>query len=118
MILLEIIGGVFMMNVQTGIVKYKDRTDIVCEYGVVGEKMYYFMPNGKLSNGNIIATVTLVEAIDSEVKHSTIGVIDSLGNEVIPFTNKSIKLIDDEHLLVERATPEALSVKEAITARS
>lgn len=107
-----------MMNVQTGIVKYKDRTDIVCEYGVVGEKMYYFMPNGKLSNGNIIATVTLVEAIDSEVKHSTIGVIDSLGNEVIPFTNKSIKLIDDEHLLVERATPEALSVKEAITARS
>lgn len=118
MILLEIIGGVFMMNVQTGIVKYKDRTDIVCEYGVVGEKMYYFMPNGKLSNGNIIATVTLVEAIDSEVKHSTIGVIDSLGNEVIPFINKSIKLIDDEHLLVERATPEALSVKEAIVARS
>ena len=47
------------MKVQKGIVKYKDRSDIECLYGIMDDgSQYYFLDNtGKtLSNGNIIAS--------------------------------------------------------------
>ncbi len=99
-----------MMQVQKGQVKYQDRTDIICEYGIVSGKQYYFMTDGKLSNGNIIATTVLVEAIDSSVVPTSVGVIDSDGNIVIPFENKRVKPINDHYLLVERSVPKSASV--------
>ena len=34
------------MQIQKGLVKYKDRTDIVCTYGVAEDgKQYYFLDN-------------------------------------------------------------------------
>ena len=53
------------MQIQKGLVKYKDRTDIVCTYGLTDEgRQYYFLDNTSMSNGNIIASTVLVEAID------------------------------------------------------
>ena len=43
------------MKIQKGIVKYKDRNDITCTYGVMDDlTQYYFIET--LSNGNIIAS--------------------------------------------------------------
>lgn len=110
MILLVIIGGVKMMQEQTGQVKYKERDDIYIKYGIVGDKQYYFMKDGKLSNGNIIATTVLVEAIDNNVVPTSLGVITSEGNIVIPFENKKIKPVSDKYLFVERSVPKSDSV--------
>ena len=107
------------MQIQKGLVKYKDRSDIVCTYGLTDEgRQYYFLDGNTLANGNIIASTVLVEAIDPVVVASSIGVIDSLGNVVIPFENKSIRLINDDLLLVERANSTTPSVVEAISLRS
>ena len=110
------------MKIQKGIVKYKDRNDIVCCYGVTDEgKQYYFLDESgekKLSNGNRIASTALVEAIDPMVKASSIGVISEDGKEVIPFVNKMIKPVNEDILLVELANPESESVKEAIKLKS
>ena len=68
------------MKIQKGMVKYKDRNDIVCVYGVTDDgKTYYFLNNdGKsFSNGNQIVSTELVEAIDPMYKSSKIGVVDS-----------------------------------------
>ena len=85
------------MKIQKGIVKYKDRNDIVCFYGVTNDgRQYYFLDETdekKFSNGNRIASTLLVEAIDPMVKASNVGVIDESGNIIIPFDNKSIKPI-------------------------
>lgn len=108
------------MKIQKGIVKYKDRSDIVCVYGITDEgKQYYFLggEDKTLSNGNRIASTALVEAIDPMVKASNIGLIDAEGREVIPFENKSIKLINDAIILVEKAQPVSQSVIEAINAK-
>ena len=71
-----------MMQVQKGQVKYKDRTDIICTYGVVDNgKQYYFLDGEKLGKGRIVASTALVEAIDPMVSASNIGVIDSDGLE-------------------------------------
>lgn len=107
-----------MMQIQKGLVKYKDRSDIVCTYGTTDDgKTYYFLDGEKLSNGYIIASTALVEAIDPLAVASSIGVINSEGKEVIPFTNKSIKSITDKILLVEVAHPTAQSVLDAIDLR-
>lgn len=107
------------MQIQKGLVKYKDRSDIVCTYGITEDnKQYYFIDNGKLSNGNVIATTVLVEAIDPTVVSSSIGVIDSEGKVLIPFENKSIKVISDQLLLVEKAKPITESVIEAVKLRN
>lgn len=108
------------MQIQKGIVKYKDRNDIVCNYGVTDDgKQYYFLDVDELSNGNIIATTTLVEAIDSSAVPSSIGVITKEGEEVIPFENKSIKPIaNGDILLVETAKPTTESVLESIKLRN
>ena len=71
------------MKIQKGIVKYKDRSDIVCTYGLTDDgQQYYFLDETdtkKFSNGNRIATTALVEAIDPMVKAENVGVIDDNG---------------------------------------
>lgn len=108
-----------MMQVQKGLVKYKDRSDILCTYGITDDgKTYYFLEGNVIPNGNIVATTVLVEAIDPVVMCSSIGVIDPNGTVVIPFENKAIKTIANDLLLVEKATPVTESVIEAIELRS
>lgn len=110
------------MKIQKGIVKYKDRNDIVCTYGVCEDgRQYYFLDEKdekKFSNGNRIASKALVEAIDPMVKASSIGVIDENGNEVIPFDNKSIRLVNDDIILVEKAQPVSESVIASINMKN
>lgn len=111
-------GGV-IMQIQKGLVKYKDRNDIVCTYGITEEgSQYYFLDVDKLPNGNIIASTALVEAIDSSVVPSALGVIDTDGKIIVPFANKMIKPINDNILLVERSQPMTESVLENIKLRS
>ena len=107
------------MQIQKGLVKYKDRSDIVCTYGLTEEgRQYYFLDNTSMTNGNIIASTVLVEAIDPVAVASSVGVIDSNGTVVIPFENKSIKPIADGLLLVEVANSTTPSVVEANSLRS
>ena len=110
------------MRILKGNVKYKDRNDIVCTYGIADDgKQYYFMDSNdtkKFANGNRIATTLLVEAVDPMVKASNIGVVDPDGNVVIPFENKSIRPVDDNVIIVENSTPVTNSVIEAINLRS
>ena len=102
------------MKIQKGLVKYKDRNDIVCTYGITDDgRQLYFLNDSKLSNDNVIITTTLVEAIDPSVVHSHVGVANQDGAEIIPCTNKSIKLITKDLLLVEPSEAISLSVKEA-----
>ena len=103
------------MQVQKGLVKYKDRSDILCTYGITDDgKTYYFLEGNTIPNGNIVATTVLVEAIDPLVVSSSIGVIDPEGNVVIPFENKAVKPLSNDLLLVEKATPVTDSVIEAV----
>ena len=110
------------MKIQKGNVKYKDRNDIVCTYGIVDDgTQYYFMDSTdtkKFSNGNRIATTLLVEAVDPMVKTNNIGLIDSEGNVVIPFENKSIRPVNDDVIIVESAVPTTQSVIDAINLRN
>ena len=109
------------MKIQKGMVKYKDRNDIICIYGVTDAgKTYYFLNNdGKsFANGNFVASTELVEAIDPMFKASKVGVIDSEGMEVIPCENKGVKPITDNVILVEKAVPTTESVLQAIERRS
>lgn len=109
------------MKIQKGMVKYKDRNDIICIYGVTDEgKTYYFLNNDGTSftNGNYVASTELVEAIDPMYKASKVGVINSEGKEVIPCENKGVKPITDEVILVEKAVPTTESVLQAIEHRS
>ena len=106
------------MQVQRGLVKYKDRSDIICTYGVSEDgAQYYFLDDGKLDNDNIIVSTALVEAIDPVVVSSHVGVIDSNGAIVIPCENKTIKTIANNMILVEKATPTSESVLESIRLR-
>ena len=102
------------MEIKTGIVKYKDREDILCTYGVMDDgTQYYFLDASdekKLSNGNRIASTALIEAVDPMVRASNIGVIDANGNVVIPFNNRSVKDLGNGILLVETAVPTTPSV--------
>ena len=107
------------MQVQKGLVKYKDRSDILCTYGITDDgKTYYFLEGNTIPNGNIVATTVLVEAIDPLVVSSSIGGIDPDGNVVIPFENKAVKPLSNDLLLVEKATPVTDSVIEAVELRS
>ncbi len=110
------------MKIQKGIVKYKDREDIVCTYGITDDnKQYYFLDANdekKFRNGNRIASKDLKEAIDPMVKASQIGVIDSNGNEVVPFVNRTIRPVNDDIILIEIANPVSQSVIDAISLKS
>ena len=103
------------MQIQKGLVKYKDRTDIVCTYGVTGDNVqYYFINDEKLHNGNIVATTSLLEAVDPTVVASHIGVVDPDGKEIISCNNREIKEIADGILLVEKADNYSSNVLESI----
>lgn len=107
------------MKIQVGQVKYKGRDDYRVVYGTTdAEKIYYFLDDTALKNGNRIASTELVEAIDNTFKPSHIGIVDESGNEVIPFVNKTVKLISDGILLVEKVEPESDAVKQAISLRN
>lgn len=106
-----------MMQIQKGQVKYKDRTDIICTYGVVDGKQYYFLDGEKLGKGRIVASTVLVEAIDPLVLASNIGVLDEEGNVIIPFENKAVKPVADKAMIVEVAKPVTPSVIEAANLR-
>ena len=107
------------MKVQKGVVKYKDRSDINCTYGVTDDNVnYYFLEEKELINGSHIASKELKEAIDPMVQASKIGVVDSEGKEIIPFTNRSIKPVNENVLLVEPSEPVSESVKEAVSLKN
>ena len=110
------------MKIEQGLVKYKDRDDIVCTYEKTDDgRQYYFLnlPNdGKLKNGNRIVTNNLKEAIDFDIKPSNIGMIDENGNEVMTFDNRKILPINDDILLVEKPQPVTESVILASKRRS
>ena len=74
-------------------------------------RFIYFLDNTVLANNSRIGSTELIEAIDKEIKPSHIGVVSSDGKEVIPFVNKTIKLISDGILLVEKSGPESENVK-------
>ena len=75
------------MKIQRGIVKYKDRNDIVCTYALTDDgKQYYFLDENdekRFANGNRIVTTSLVEAVDPMVKSANVGVIDSNGTVLL-----------------------------------
>ena len=107
------------MKIQVGQVKYKGRDDYRVVYGTTDAgKIYYFLDDNALANGNRIASTELVEAIDNTFKPSHIGVVAEGGNEIIPFVNKTVKLISDGILLVEKVEPESDAVKQAISLRN
>ena len=109
------------MKIQKGQVQYKDRDDYYVTYGSTDDgKQYYFIDRDveQLKNGNRIASTELVEAIDEMVKANKVGVIDSEGNEVIPFQHRRIKPVNDDIVLAELATPVGQSVIDANTARN
>ena len=105
------------MKIQKGIVKYKNRSDIVCTYGLTDDgKQYYFLDETdtkKFANGNRVASTALVEAIDPMVKAQNVGVIDENGVVVIPFENRTIRPVNDTIILVEKAVPTSQSVIDA-----
>ena len=103
-----------MMQVQKGQVKYKDRNDIICTYGTIDNGTNYcFLDGEKLGEGKVVASTSLVEAIDPLVAASNIGVIDQDGNVIIPFNYKAIKPIFTKYLLAEVAKPVTPSVIQA-----
>lgn len=109
------------MKIQKGIVKYKDRNDLSCTYGVTDDgKQYYFLGEDAslLKNGNRIVSTALVEAIDPMVKASNVGLIDADGHEIIACENKSIKTINEDIILVEKAQPVSQSVIDATNLKS
>ncbi len=106
-----------MEIIEGKVSNYKGHGDIHRFYGKIGEEIkYYFLDFSPLSNGNMIATTELVEAIDSEVPASHIGLVDSEGNVVIPLENKTVKPITGDILLVERSNPLSQNVLDAIEA--
>ena len=110
------------MKIQRGIVRYKDRDDIVCTYALMDDgTQYYFLDENdekKFANGNRIVTTTLVEAVDPMVKSSHVGVIDGNGAVVIPFENRSVRPVNDNVIVVEKANPTEPSVLQALEMRN
>ncbi len=106
------------MKIQKGLVKYKERSDIICTYGITDDgKQYYFLNDTKLANNNVIVSNTLVEAVDPNVVKANVGVVDENGDIVIDCVNRSIRLVTNNILLVERANPTSPSVVDALKTR-
>ncbi len=105
-------------------VKYQGRDDYSVVYYDVLEtgKKYFFLDgeNGKLKNGNVIATTNLKIAINANKPEelAEIGVVNPDGQEVIPFTNKRVKAINEDVLLAEPVMPVSENVTKAIEDRS
>ena len=105
------------IEIKEGNVKYQGRDDFKCNYSIVGDKQYYYLNDKVLNNNTRVASTNLKEAIDplyaSEAAEN-VGLLDSYGREVIPCTNKSIKPVNDDIVLVEPAHPISQSVIDAV----
>ena len=101
-------------------VKYQGRDDYSVVYYDVLEtgKKYFFLK--KLKNGNVIATTNLKIAINANKPEelADIGVVNSDGQEIIPFTNKRIRDLNEDILLAEPVAPVSENVTKAIEDRS
>jgi len=107
------------MKIQKGLVKDQGFQDTTCTYGTCDDgKIYYFIEDGTLENGNIIASTDLKEAIGHTVSHTSLGLINSNGDVIIPFKNRTIKLVSDKFLLVEKTDPTSKNVVEAMKDRA
>ena len=103
------------MKVEELRVGFKDRDDYRFIRWTVDGNEYYLLDeqsNKRLANGNRIATKNLDDAFNP-IKASQVGLLDSEGHEVIPFNNRSIKLVNDDVIIVEAATPVSPGVIEA-----
>lgn len=107
-----------MMETKKVIVEYMGRSDLECICGVANGVEYYFLKNGKLGNGNIIASTALVEAVDPNVVPKQLGVLDPEGNIVIPFNHKIIRPLTNQLLLVEPFEVKSKSVLASLASRS
>ncbi len=106
------------MRIEKGIVKDQGYPDYELTYGIMDDgTQYYFINEGMLDNGNIIASVVLKEAI-GHAKNTKLGLINKDGDILIPFDNKVIKLIDNKYLLVEKNDPTDQNVLDAIKVKS
>jgi len=115
------IGGV-AMEILKGTVQeqgYPPVPDVY--YGKVDEKtIYYFIPDGKMANGNIIVSTNLKEAV-GHAPHTSLGYIDPNGNVLIPCEHKTIKQVgnkEDNILLAEKNIPTSESVTAIIKSMS
>lgn len=107
-----------MMKIQKGLVKDQGYPDVVCSYGTCDNgAIYYFIENGTLSNGNIIATTNLKEAI-GHAQNTSLGLINSNGDILIPFENRILRIINNDLLLVERNNPVSQNVVDAMKDRA
>ena len=108
---------------KKGIVTYKGQAEIYCDYMEVtnpdGSKAcYYFLNDKKLDNGCYIVSPILKEVIDPDIPKTSLGVINNQGDIVIPFENKSIKIVEDKYLLVVRNEARTKSVIDAVSSRN
>ena len=113
-----------MMKIQKAVVEYKERKDIICMYGSIGEGdneiRYYFLGDDetkKFSNGNRVVTSSLTEAVDPMIEPKQIGMINKKGDVIIPLENRAIKPISNKIILVEKSTPVSQSVIDAVEHR-
>lgn len=106
------------MEILKGMVKDAGFPDEECTYVKLDDTtLYYFIKDYSLSNGNIIATTNLKEAI-GHATYTSLGVINQEGKVLIPFENKTIKPIKDNLLLVEKNVPTTESVVNAFNNKS
>lgn len=108
---------------KKGIVTYKGQAEIYCDYMEVtnsdGSKVcYYFFNDKNLDNGCYIVSPILKEVIDPDIPKTSLGVINNQGDVVIPFENKSIKIVEDKYLLVVRNEARTKSVIDAVSSRN
>lgn len=105
------------MEILKGTVKDVGYPEVECTYGKVDDNtLYYFIPDGDLSNGNIIASTVLKEAI-GHAPYTSLGLIDKKGNVLIPFEHKTIRKIKDKLLLAEKNIPTSESVVKALSVK-
>ena len=106
------------MEILKGQVRDPGYPDCECTYAKTDDgQLYYFIKDGELSNQNIIVTSILKEAI-GHAPYTSLGLINSNGDILIPFENKAITKLDEELLLVEKNVPVTQSVVDAINSRS
>ena len=106
------------MEILKGQVRDPGYPDCECTYAKMDNgQLYYFIKDGELSNQNIIVTTILKEAI-GHTPYTSLGLINSNGDVLIPFENKAITKLDDNLLLVEKNVATTQSVIDAINAKS
>ena len=106
------------MEILKGQVRDPGYPDCECTYAKMDNgQLYYFIKDGELSNQNIIVTTILKEAI-GHTPYTSLGLINSNGDVLIPFENKAITKLDDNLLLVEKNAATTQSVIDAINAKS